>query len=766
MKKKYNVTGMMCASCQANVNHAVCKIDGVTNVNVSLLANNMVVEYDESKVNDDTIIEAVEKIGYGASPFVNESLKKIQEKKKKELRARLTHLIVSLCLLALLMVVSMGGMMLHEYGHWPSMDDPNFSLIAFIEVTLQILILIPIIVINFNYFTSGFKSLFKLHPNMNSLIALGSTISALYSLYSYVMLIVGWVSNDVGQVMLNFMNLYFEAAAMILVFVSIGKYFEKRATNKTTESITNLMALTPDTAYVIRNGEEVEVQTESLLIDDFVVVKPGGSIPTDGIIESGYGDIDESTITGESLPIHKTKGDKVIGATINKNGSFTFRVTSVGKDTTISQIIGLVEKASESKAPMARLADKISLIFVPTVIGLSIVAFIVWMILTNLGIVSVPATSTPLSMSLRFAITVLVISCPCALGLATPVAIMVGTGKGAENGILIKSAEAFERLEKVDYVLFDKTGTLTKGEMSVRSIKVYEGDEISLLKAAMAVEAHSEHPLSKAVVNEAKNRNIECLLSKSFEYIPGEGVEGDETVIGNASLMKKKGIDISKSDADFIHFSEQGWTPLYVAKKGKLIGLIAIGDEIKEKSVSAIKSLQNLGKKVFIVTGDNKITAKAIASSLGVDDVYSEVLPGGKEAIVSRLQNEGHKVAFVGDGVNDAPALTKADIGIAIGAGSDIAIDSADIILVRSDPLDVVSAIELSHKVVLNIKENLGWAFLYNILLIPLAAGVLYPYVIMQPMYGSIAMSISSVTVVLNALRLRLFKRKDIKKGE
>ena len=766
MKKKYNVTGMMCAACQANVDRAVCKIDGVSNVNVSLLANNMVVEFDESKVNDNTIIEAVEKIGYGASPFVNESLKKIQEKKKKELHSRLVKLIVSLCLLALLMVVSMGGMMLHEYGHWPNMDDPNFSLIAFIEVTLQILILIPIIIINFNYFTSGFKSLFKLHPNMNSLIALGSSISLLYSLYSYAMMIVGWANNDVSQVMLHFMNLYFEAAAMILVFVSIGKYFEKRATNKTTESITSLMALTPDTAYVLRNGEEVEVQTESLMLDDLVVVKPGQSIPTDGIIEDGYGDIDESTITGESLPIHKTKGDKVIGATINKNGSFAFRVTSVGKDTTISQIIGLVEKASESKAPMARLADRISLIFVPTVIGLSIVTFVVWMILTNLNIVPVAATRTPLSLSLRFAITVLVISCPCALGLATPVAIMVGTGKGAENGILIKSAEAFERLEKVDYVLFDKTGTLTKGEMSVRSIKVYEGDESSLLKAAAAVEAHSEHPLSKAVVSEAKKRNIEVSLSKSFEYIPGEGVEGDETVIGNASLMKNKGVDISKSEADFLSLSKEGLTPLYVAGKGKLIGLIAIGDEIKENSVFAIKSLQNLGKKVFIVTGDNKITAKAIASSLGVDDVYSEVLPGDKEAIVSRLQDEGHKVAFVGDGVNDAPALTKADIGIAIGAGSDIAIDSADIILVRSDPLDVVSAIELSHKVVLNIKENLGWAFFYNILLIPLAAGVLYPYVIMQPMYGSIAMSISSVTVVLNALRLRLFKRKAIKKGE
>ncbi|MBR6866181.1 MAG: heavy metal translocating P-type ATPase [Bacilli bacterium] len=766
MKKKFNVTGMMCASCQANVDHAVKKIDGVTSVNVSLLANNMVVDFDESKVNDETIISAVENVGYGASPFVNESLKKIQEKKRRELRARLTRLIVSLCLLALLMVVSMGGMTLHEYGHWPSMDDPNFSLIAFLEVTLQILVLIPIIIINFNYFTSGFKSLFKLHPNMNSLIALGSTISALYSLYSYAMLIVAWADKDVSQVHLHYMNLYFEAAAMILVFVSIGKYFEKRATNKTTESITSLMALTPDTAYVIRNGEEVEVQTESLLIDDIVVVKPGQSIPTDGVILDGYGDIDESTITGESLPIHKSKGDKVIGATINKNGSFTFKVTSVGKDTTISQIIGLVEKASESKAPMARLADKISLIFVPTVIGLSIVTFVVWMILTNLNIVPLAATRTPLSLSLRFAITVLVISCPCALGLATPVAIMVGTGKGAENGILIKSAEAFEGLEKVDTVLFDKTGTLTKGEMSVRSIKIYEGDEASLLKKAAAVEIHSEHPLSKAVVAEAKKQNIKFSESKGFEYVPGLGVKGADISIGNASLMKNNGVNITKAEEDFRAFSTQGWTPLYVAEKDSLIGLIAIGDEIKNNSKSAIKSLQNLGKKVAIVTGDNKVTAMAIAKALGVDEVYAEVLPGDKEEIVSRLQKEGHKVAFVGDGVNDAPALTRADIGIAIGAGSDIAIDSADIILVRSDPLDVVSAIELSHKVVLNIKENLGWAFFYNILLIPLAAGVLYPYVVMQPMYGSIAMSISSVTVVLNALRLRLFKRKVINKGE
>ena len=759
MKKKYNVTGMMCAACQANVDHAVCKIDGVNSVNVSLLANNMVVDFDESKVSDETIIQAVTKVGYGASPFVNESLKAIQEKKKKELHGRLVRLIISLVLLAILMVVSMGGMALHEYSHIPSMDDPNFSLIVFLEVTFQILILIPIIIINFSYFTNGFKSLFRLHPNMNSLIALGSTISTIYSLYSYTMMIVNWSLGQPGQVMHYFMNLYFESAAMILVFVSIGKYFEKRATNKTTESITNLMALTPDTAYVLRNGEEVEVQTESLMIDDLVVVKPGQSIPTDGIIEEGYGNIDESTITGESLPIYKTKGDKVIGATINKNGSFTFRVTSVGKDTTISQIIGLVEKASESKAPISRLADKISSIFVPTVIGLSLITFVVWMIITHFNPGIVWNEMTPFSFSLRFAITVLVVSCPCALGLATPVAIMVGTGKGAENGILIKSAEAFERLEKVDVLLFDKTGTLTKGQMSVRSIKVYEGDETSLLKEAAAVESHSEHPLSKAVVDEAKKQNISFSESQGFEYIPGQGVEGDGTVIGNASLMKEKGIDISKAETDFASFSEQGWTPLYVAKDNRLIGLIAIGDEVKENSKFAIKSLQNLGKKVFIVTGDNKITAQAIADSLGVDEVYSEVLPGDKESIVSKLQEEGHKVAFVGDGVNDAPALMKADVGIAVGAGSDIAIDSADIILVRNDPLDVVSAIKLSKKTVRIIKENLLWAFFYNILLIPVAAGVFYPILYMIPMFGSIAMSISSVTVVLNALRLRLFKR-------
>ena len=759
MKKKYNVTGMMCAACQANVDHAVCKIDGVHSVNVSLLANNMVVDFDESKVSDETIIQAVTKVGYGASPFVNESLKAIQEKKKKELHGRLVRLIISLVLLAILMVVSMGGMTLHEYSHIPNMDDPNFSLIVFLEVTLQILILIPIIIINFSYFTNGFKSLFRLHPNMNSLIALGSAISTLYSLYSYTMMIVNWSLGQPGQVMHYFMNLYFESAAMILVFVSIGKYFEKRATNKTTESITNLMALTPDTAYVLRNGEEVEVQTESLMIDDLVVVKPGQSIPTDGVIEEGYGNIDESAITGESLPIYKTKGDKVIGATINKNGSFTFRVTSVGKDTTISQIIGLVEKASESKAPISRLADKISLIFVPTVIGLSLITFVVWMIITHFNPGIVWNEMTPFSFSLRFAITVLVVSCPCALGLATPVAIMVGTGKGAENGILIKSAEAFERLEKVDVLLFDKTGTLTKGQMSVRSIKVYEGDETFLLKEAAAVESHSEHPLSKAVVDEAKKQNITFAESEGFEYIPGQGVEGDGTVIGNASLTKEKGIDISKAETDFASFSKQGWTPLYVAKDNRLIGLIAIGDEVKENSKFAIKSLQNLGKKVFIVTGDNKITAKAIADSLGVDEVYSEVLPGDKESIVSRLQEEGHKVAFVGDGVNDAPALMKADVGIAVGAGSDIAIDSADIILVRNDPFDVVSAIKLSKKTVRIIKENLLWAFFYNILLIPIAAGVFYPILYMIPMFGSIAMSISSVTVVLNALRLRLFKR-------
>ena len=760
MKRKYNVTGMMCAACQANVTRAVSKVDGVKEANVSLLANNMVVEFDEQKTNDEQIIAAVQNAGYGADIFVNESIKKIQEKRKQELHTRLVKLLISFGLLVILMVVSMGGMLLHEYGNgFLSHSDPNFMTEAIVSAGIQFALFIPIAVIHFQYFISGFKSLFKLRPNMNSLIALGSTISFLYSVFGFVMMILGAAKGDHMTVQMYWMNLYIESAAMILVFVSIGKYFEKKATNKTTASIADMMALTPDTAYLVQGEEIKEVLTDTLQVDDIVLVKPGLSIPTDGVVIEGSGSVDESAITGESVPVSKKPGDKVIGATINRNGSFRFKVTSVGKDTTISQIIGLVEQASESKAPIARLADKISLIFVPVVIGLAAITFAVWMALFSTGAVSVPESSNAVSMSLRFAITVLVISCPCALGLATPVAIMVGTGKGAENGILIKSAEAFERLEKIDLVLFDKTGTLTKGEMTLTDTIVFKGEEAEAIQIAASLEQYSEHSISIPFLNAAKARNINLLSYGDFEDVPGRGIKAGRTAIGNAAFMESLNVSVKVAEAISDDLSEKGRTVVYLEKDGTLLAVFAVGDPIKENAVDGLESLKKQGKKISIVTGDNKKTAAAIAKQLGIEGLFAEVLPKDKADIVKKLQEQGKKVAFVGDGVNDAPALMQADVGIAIGAGVDVAIDAADIVLVKSDVSDVSSALALSHKVVLNIKENLLWAFLYNVLLIPLAAGVLHPYVSMQPMYGSIAMSISSVTVVLNALRLRLFKK-------
>ena len=765
MKKKFDVSGMMCAACQANVTRVVAKLNGVSSVNVSLLAKNMVVEYDENVVSEQAIMDAVTGIGYGCSIFVNESIRKIQAKREAALKKQRNKLILSVILLLCLMVFSMGPMI---FG-FPKMDDPNYALLMFIDVTMQFSFLIPIVILNWHHYSSGYKGLIKLHPNMDALVALGSTASTIYGIYAYVMIIIGWASGNHEMVMGHAMNIYIESAAMIPTFISLGKYFEARATQKTTASIAGLMALTPETAFLMRGDEPVEVPCESLQEDDLVMVRPGQSVPTDGIIVEGTSSIDESAITGESVPVYKKVGDKVIGATVNQEGSFIFKVTSVGKDTTIAKIIALVEEASESKAPIARLADKISAVFVPAVIGISLLTFTVWMILSGLGIVG---EKTPdVNLAVQLAVSVLVISCPCALGLATPVAIMVGTGKGAENGVLIKSAEAFERMEKVDYVLFDKTGTLTTGKMVLKQIVSFGMEENELLLKAASLESKSEHPLSKAVVEEAKNRGIEIKTPAKFEYVPGLGISDGELHIGNRALMEKYGVEIRSAEEEFERLSNQGLTVLYVAENGRLIGLFAIGDSAKPSAGLAIKRLHDMGKKVAILTGDNKITAKAIADELGVDEFYAEVLPDQKEGIVDALQKQGHIVAMVGDGINDAPALTKADIGIAIGAGTDVAIESSDIVLVRNDPLDVVSAIELSHRVTKNVKENLSWAFFYNILLIPLAAGVLYgihvppnwftgsqEHLVLTPMIGSIAMSISSVTVVLNALRLRLFK--------
>ena len=771
MKRKFEVTGMMCAACQANVDRAVAKLNGVKSVNVSLLSKSMIVEYDEAKVSEEQINQAVISSGYGCSIFVNQSVRQIQEKRKKELAVRRNKLIASVILLLCLMVFSMGPMVVPAWMDFIH-NSPNMVALCIINVVIQFVFLVPIVVLNFHHYVSGYKSLIKLHPNMDALVALGSTASVVYGLYSLIAMIVAAACNESEMVMALSMNIYVESAAMIPVFISLGKYFEAKATSKTTASIASLMALTPETALLMRGEEAVEVPTESLQEGDVVLVKPGMSVPVDGVVASGYGEIDESAITGESLPVYKKVGDKAVGATVNQDGTFTMEVTSVGKDTTIGKIVELVQQASDSKAPIARLADKISLFFVPTVILLSLITFATWLILTGTGAVAAEV-KPDVNLAFQLAISVLVISCPCALGLATPVAIMVGTGKGAENGLLIKSAEAFEITEKVDVVLFDKTGTLTKGEPIVTDALYYTKKETKVLEDVVCIEANSEHPLSKAIVRYGVDLGVVPSLAEDFDNYPGKGVGGNGYYIGNHALMADYDIDVSQAEADFLRLSEEGKTVIFVAHKGELMALFALADEIKESAKSAVKTLQKLGKKVGILTGDNEKTAHYVGKVLGVDYVYAGVLPGQKESIVSNLQKEGHKVAMVGDGINDAPALTKADVGIAIGAGTDIAIESSDIVLVRNDPRDVVSVIELSKKVVINVKENLAWAFLYNLILIPLAAGALYgvtvapnwftgsqSHLVLTPMIGSIAMSLSSVTVVLNALRLRFFKTK------
>ena len=772
MKQKFEVNGMMCAACQANVERAVAHLNGVSSVNVSLLGKNMVVEYDDAVVSSQEIIKAVDDSGYSCSIFVNQSIKDIQRKRAEEVRKKRNRLILSIILLLCLMVFSMGPMIP------PVMDAIDRSgymgIICIINVAMQILFLIPIVVLNWHHFSSGFKSLWKRHPNMDALVALGSSVSIVYGLYAFVRMIICFASGDEMGVMNYSMNIYFESAAMIPTFISIGKFIESQATSKTTASIAAMMALTPDTAYLCVNDEVKEVPCEALKEGDIVLVKPGASVPCDGKIVEGETSLDESMITGESIPVYKRKGDSVIGATINKEGSFKFVVEKVGKDTTIAKIIALVEEASESKAPLARLADRISGVFVPAVIGISLLVFTLWMILSGVGLVGV--NHPDVNLAFQLAVSVLVISCPCALGLATPVAIMVGTGKGAENGILIKSAEAFERLEQIDVFLFDKTGTLTKGEMEVKRVIAYQGSEDDVLNLVAPYEAHSEHPLSKAIVKRYEMKGEKVRLSEAFEYIPGKGIKGDDVIVGNVALLEQEGIETSETKDQFEELSKQGLTTLFVVKNKSIIGLIGIGDAVKENSQKTVKSLQNAGKKVVMLTGDHHSTAQAIANELGIKDVYAEVLPEEKESIVAKLQEQGYKVAFVGDGINDAPALMKADVGIAIGAGTEIAIESSDIILVKNDPLDVYSGFMLSKKVVRNIKENLTWAFLYNLILIPLAAGALYAvqvspnwltgnqgHLVLTPMIGSIAMSLSSITVVLNALRLRWFHKE---KGE
>lgn len=768
MKQKFEVKGMMCAACVANVERAVLHLPGVSSVNVSLLAKNMVVAFNPELVGTDQIMKAVDDAGYSCDIFVNQSIKAIQRKKAEEVKKRRNRLILSIILLLCLMVFSMGTM-IPAVMDWIHSTGYMEAIMTFC-VAMQLVLLVPILILNRHHFVSGYKSLWKRHPNMQALVALGSTASLVFGLYAFIRMIICWANGDPEGFMSFSMNIYFESAAMIPVFISIGKFIEAQATSKTTASIASMMALTPETAFLCVDDEVKEISCDALKEGDIVLVKPGASIPCDGIIIEGETSVDESMITGESVPVYKKPGDAVVGATVNQEGSIKFKVERVGKDTTIAKIIALVEEASETKAPLARLADRIASVFVPFVIVTSILVFILWMILTWTGVAG--ADHPDVNLAFQLAVSVLVISCPCALGLATPVAVMVGTGRGAENGILIKSAEAFERLEKADTFVFDKTGTLTKGEMEVKEVIAFDGDEQSLLDLIAPYEAHSEHPLSKAIIKRFESLGGKIVPSDEFIYRPGKGVIGRDVAVGNKALMEEAGIDVASCQEEFDRLSKRGLTTLFVAKAKAIVGLIGIGDGIKPSAIKTVKSLQNARKTVVMLTGDNDITARAIADELGIKVVYAGVLPDGKEAIVSELQSQGHKVAFVGDGINDAPALMKADVGIAIGAGTDVAIESSDMILVRSDPADVYAGYQLSKRVVANIHQNLAWAFLYNLILIPLAAGALYGvivepnwftgnqnHLVLTPMIGSIAMSLSSITVVLNALRLRWFNR-------
>ena len=734
---------MTCSACSAHVEKSVKNLNGVKSVNVNLLQNNMHVDFDETAVSVDDIINAVVSGGYGASVAGKEQEKK-DNKIDNEISNMKFRLIVSLVCLVPLMYISMG----HMWG-WPFLSVFHGAENGITFALTQMLLTLPIMYVNRKYYITGFKTLFHGAPNMDSLIAIGSGAAFVYGIIAIYCIGYGLGHGDKEFAHSYMMNLYFESAAMILALITLGKFLESRAKGKTSQAIEKLIDLSPKTAVVIRDGKEVTVGVDDVQIGEIVVVKAGQSVPLDGVIVEGNGAIDESAITGESITVEKNVGDKVIGATINKSGYFKFKVEKVGEDTALSQIIHLVEEASASKAPIAKLADKVSGIFVPVVISIAVITIIVWLLLGK-GV----------SFALSMGISVLVISCPCALGLATPTAIMVGTGKGAQYGILTKSAESLETAHQVDTVVLDKTGTITEGKPSVTDIAPVGISDKELLQIAASIEYLSEHPLAKAIVEKADG--LEFSDVADFEQIVGQGVKGNvdgkKVLAGNYKMMRENNIEVSEDEI----FANDGKTSLYFAVDNKFVGIIAVADTIKETSRQAIEDMRNMGLDVIMLTGDNAVTANAIKNKLPLSSAVAEVLPSDKEDEVRKLQQNGHKVAMVGDGINDAPALTRADVGIAIGAGTDIAIESADIVLMKSDLQDVVTSIELSHSVIKNIKENLFWAFFYNALGIPIAAGVLYGIagLKLNPMIAALAMSFSSVFVVSNALRLRFFKPK------
>ena len=774
---KFDVGGMTCAACQAHVDRAVSKLDGVQSVAVNLLAGSMLVDYDPAQVSPDDICTAVDRAGYSASPVEAGAaassgsaqarsgaahMESPTKKLEAAASAMRTRLIVSIVFLIPLFYIGMG----HMLG-WPLpsvfTDHTHSMTLALTELVL----LIPIVYVNDAYFINGFKSLVHGAPTMDALIAVGATASIAWSLYAMFIMADQLATGQVHEAMMTGMsNLYFESAGTILSLVTVGKYLETRSKSKTGGAIEALIDLAPKTATVVADdGTETTVDVDAILPGQVLRVRPGESIPVDGVVLEGASAVDESALTGESIPVEKTAGDTVSAATVNRTGSFTFRATRVGADTSLAKIIQLVEDANATKAPIARMADKVAGVFVPVVFAISAVTFVAWMVLT--GSVNEALTS---------AVAVLVISCPCALGLATPVAIMVGTGKGAEMGILFKSAEALENLRSVGTVVLDKTGTVTRGKPAVTDIVVAtraDGSpamsEKALLKLAAALERSSEHPLAEAIMAECETRGIVARMVEDFAAVPGRGVtarEGQNVIAaGNVRLMSELGITVPAGLAE--RFAAEGKTPLFFAKNDELVGTIAVADEVKETSAEAIAALRKLGVDVRMLTGDNRVTAEAIARRVGLtsEQVIADVLPADKERHVRELQDVGGKVAMVGDGINDSPALARADVGLAIGTGADIAKEGADVVLMRSDLMDVARAIELSRATIRNIKQDLFWALFYNGIGIPLAAGVFFPLTGWQlsPMFGAAAMSLSSVCVVTNALRLRTFKPKVAK---
>lgn len=746
----FAIEGMTCASCAQTIEKAVGKLSGVDKASVNLATEKMQVSYNPSAISVSDVTGAVSNSGYAAvletTDTQDNSRAEKREKKEKRIKQLLNRFGISIIFTIPVLIISMG----HMVGMpLPNIVDPMIN--AFNFSLLQLILTLPIMVVSWEYFQKGFKSLFKGHPNMDSLIALGTAAAFVYSLAATIGTGLGYG---------NFSDLlYYEVTGVILALHTLGLFLEERSKGQMSSAIEKLVNLAPKTARVIRNGVEQEITVAEVALGDVIRVRPGESMPVDGVVVEGSTSVDESMLTGESIPVEKKSGDEVIGASINKNGSIDYRATRVGSDTTLSQIIKLVEDAQGSKAPIARMADIITRYFVPIVIALSVLAGIAWLIAGQSGI-----------FALSVIITTLVIACPCALGLATPTSIMVGTGKGAEHGVLIKSGEALETTHNLDSIVFDKTGTLTEGKPIVTDIL---GTPLitkeNLLYYAASGETGSEHPLGEAIVQKSKEENMTLAKPDHFEAIPGHGIrveiEGKDMYIGNRKLMLEQKIDLSSMEKESDRLADEGKTPMYLSVDGELAGIIAVADTLKENSMKAVKELRRRGVEVIMITGDNKRTAKAIAKQVGIDSVLSEVLPEDKAEEVKKLQEAGKKVAMVGDGINDAPALAQADIGIAVGSGTDVAIESADIVLMRNDLTAVLTAIDLSHTTLRNIKQNLFWAFAYNLVGLPVAMGLLYIFggPLMSPIFAAVAMSFSSVSVLLNALRLRRFKPSPVK---